>query len=78
MYITMSPTKPTKQTSTEARDSMNPNPDRARRSQHNADLNLPAQVAAAVVAAATPVVTMPVLYIYVLSLIHISEPTRPY
>ena len=50
MYISMSPTKPTKQTSTEARDSMNPNPDRARRSQHNADLNLPAQVAAAVVA----------------------------
>ena len=33
----------------------NPNPDRARRSQHAAaDLNLPAAVAAAVVDAATP------------------------
>ena len=38
---------------------MNPNPDRARRSQHQAGLALPPPVAAAVVAAATPVVPMP-------------------
>ena len=47
--------RPTIETERASEEMNNPNPDRARRSQHAAaDLNLPAAVAAAVVDAATP------------------------